>query len=113
MLVRKEILERRLAELQCELEKAVACLRKMGAERIVLFGSLAGGDPNPYGDIDLLVVMNTSDRFLDRLKKAYLAVQPSVAMDILVYTPEEIEEMRESSPFISQALREGKELYAA
>jgi len=59
------------------------------------------------------VVMRTKDRFLDRLKKAYLAVQPSVAMDILVYTPEEFEEMKESSPFVSQALKEGRELYAA
>jgi len=113
LLLQRQILEGRRKRMQSELERAVSCLREMGAERIILFGSMAGESPNPYGDIDLLVVMRTKDRFLDRLKKAYLAVQPSVAMDILVYTPEEFEEMKESSPFVSQALKEGRELYAA
>lgn len=113
LLLGKEILERRGKWLQSELERAVARLKELGAERIILIGSMAQGVVNPYGDIDLVVVMRTQERFLDRLKTVYLSVQPSVAMDILVYTPEEFEVMKETNPFLVQALKEGRVLHAA
>lgn len=113
MMPDRETLEKRLIKLQEELARAVDALREMGAERIVLIGSLAGEPVNPFGDIDLVAVMRTNKRFLDRLKEAYARIQPRVAMDILVYTPEEFEELRDSSPFLSHALKGGKVLYAA
>nr|WP_287152952.1 nucleotidyltransferase domain-containing protein [Candidatus Solincola tengchongensis] len=85
----------------------------MGAEMIVLIGSLAREQVNPFGDVDLVVVMRTEKRFLDRLQEVYGRIQPRVAMDILVYTPEEFEELRDSSPFLSHALKGGRVLYAA
>mgnify|MGYP005840867853 FL=1 len=112
MLLGKDKLERRGKELRSELERAVAKLKEMGAERIVLIGSMAQGTVNPYGDIDLVVVMRTQERFLDRMKAVYLSIQPAVAMDILVYTPEEFEEIKDS-PFLAQALKEGRVLHAA
>ncbi len=85
----------------------------MGAERIILIGSMADGDTGPCSDIDLIVVMQTEERFLDRLKKVYGRINPTVAMDILVYSPDEIEELYETSSFLSHALEKGRVLYAA
>ena len=53
------------------------------------------------------------ERFLDRLKTAYVKIQPSVAMDLLIYTPDEFEERSETSPFLIHALRGGGVLYGA
>ena len=36
-------------------------------ERIVLFGSHAYGTPDEGSDIDLLIIKDTAERFLDRL----------------------------------------------
>lgn len=94
-----------------ELERIVEVLRSRGAEKIILFGSLARGDVGSSSDVDLIVVEKTDKRFLERLDDIYSAVQPRVATDILVYTPEEIESLRESSGFVRQALREGRVLY--
>ncbi|MBF0293942.1 MAG: nucleotidyltransferase domain-containing protein [Magnetococcales bacterium] len=60
-------------------------------ERVVLFGSHAQGISGPESDLDLLVVMPSS---LPRHKRAApirLLFRPSPCpMDILVYTPEEV-----------------------
>jgi predicted nucleotidyltransferase len=62
-------------------------------EQIILFGSLASGHPGTSSDIDLAVIKKTRRRFIDRLKDALLAAQPKEALDVLVYTPEEIVQM--------------------
>lgn len=113
MIPDRETLEKRRIKMEEELARAVDALREMGAERVVLIGSMAREPVNPFGDIDLVVVMRTDKRFLDRLKEAYARIQPRVAMDILVYTPEEFEEVGNSSPFLSHALKGGRVLYAA
>ncbi len=69
--------------------------------------------PGPLSDIDLIVVMQTQERFLDRLKRAYEEIQPRVAMDISIYTPEEFSELSEMSPWVRHALKESRELYVA
>ena len=113
MLPQRDALEKRRLKLQSELKRAVDILRDLGAERIVLVGSMAENTCNAYSDIDLIVIIRTEERFLDRLKRAYAAILPSVAMDIFMYTPEEFEEMSESSPFLANALKGGRVLYAA
>ena len=113
MIVKHEELEKRREKLQRELARAVDELRKMGAERIILVGSMAEGDIGPFSDIDLVVVMRTKERFLDRLKAAYGKIQPSVAMDILIYSPDELDDLCETSALVSHALEKGRVLYAA
>lgn len=49
-------------------------------------------------------------RFLDRLDEFYDDARE--AMDVLVYTPQEFEEMKHR-PFIKMALKEGKILHEA
>jgi len=100
-----------VAELEGELERILNRLKNdTSVRKVLLFGSLARGDARDHSDIDLIVVKDTQMRFLDRLDEFYDDARE--AMDILVYTPQEFEEMKER-PFVKRALREGKMLYEA
>jgi predicted nucleotidyltransferase len=113
LIIEREVVEKRRKKLESELARAVLKLRDMGAVRIILIGSLARDAWGPFSDIDLVAVVPTDERFLDRLKTAYLSIEPRVAMDILIYTPVEFEELSATSPFLTHALKGGKVLYAA
>ncbi|CEP67142.1 Nucleotidyl transferase domain [Moorella glycerini] len=65
-------------------------------EKIILFGSLARGKANEYSDLDLVVVMDTDMRFMDRLLFLAKLTNPRVGVDFLVYTPEEYRRMLEN-----------------
>lgn len=100
-----------VAELKAELDRILNRLKKDPSVRLVLlFGSLARGDARDHSDIDLIIVKETEKRFLDRLDEFYDDARE--AMDVLVYTPQEFEEMKER-PFVKWALKEGKILYEA
>jgi predicted nucleotidyltransferase len=100
-----------VAELKAELDRILNRLKKDPSVHLVLlFGSLARGDARDHSDIDLIVVKETEKRFLDRLDEFYDDARE--AMDVLVYTPQEFEEMKER-PFVKRALKEGKILYEA
>jgi len=101
----------READLLAELDRIVGLLIGEKVERIVLFGSLATGDATSRSDIDLIVIENTEQRFLDRLDRIYRLVVPRRAVDILVYTPAEAARLAEESSFVRRALAEGKVLY--
>ncbi len=84
-------------------------------QKIVLFGSRARGEDRPQSDIDLLVI---EDSLLPRHRRpiplyAALADLPvEVDMDVVVYTPAEVEEWHgASAAFVTTALREGRVLY--
>jgi predicted nucleotidyltransferase len=94
------------------IEEIVSSLREYDPERIILFGSHARRDADEYSDLDLVVIKETEERFLDRLKRVYELVRPTFAMDLLVYTPEEFARMKEEgNPFIERVLEEGVVLY--
>lgn len=80
-------------------------------ERIILFGSHARGEP--AGDIDVVIIKDTTERFLDRLGAVYERWSLPVAADILVYTPAEWDRMiQEERGFIMRVVKEGREIYA-
>jgi predicted nucleotidyltransferase len=99
--------------LQNELARILARIDKAGIRKIILFGSLPSGNVGPASDIDLIIIRDTQERFLDRIETVYREIEPNVAVDILVYTPQEIEEMSRWSSFIRRALKEGRVLYEA
>jgi len=100
---REEKLEQSLRKIVEKLEK------DKSVKLVLLFGSMARGDVGRWSDIDLIVV-KTDKKFLDRLDEIYK--DADVAMDVLVYTPEEFERMKNRS-FIRKAIEEGKVLYEA
>ena len=82
-------------------------------KRVILFGSRARGDYHADSDIDLLVEMeSTEKRWQRRVRIGSLFKDRWWPMDLLVYTPQEIEVRRNSfATVIPYALKEGKILY--
>ena len=59
-------------------------------DKIILFGSYANGTANAESDVDLLIVKETSEKPNKRAISLYrLFPNYNVALDILVYTPDE------------------------
>jgi len=101
------------ARLESELARLVDLLvREFSPHKIILFGSLAEGKPRLWSDIDLVVVMDTEKRFLDRSKDILLAFHPHVGVDVLVYTPQEFERLCRERPFFKEEIvGKGEVLY--
>jgi len=98
--------------LEGELRRIVPRIVEFDVEKIILFGSLASGSVHKSSDIDLIVVKRTDKGFLSRLEDFYAHLEPRVeGVGILVYTPEEFKEMKESNQFVRSALRSGRALY--
>jgi predicted nucleotidyltransferase len=93
------------------LRRIVRALREYGAERIIPFGSRARGDALPDSDYDVIVIRRTDRDFTQRLRDVVpYILRAGVRMDVIVYTPEEWEVVREG-PFGETVLREGRVLY--
>jgi len=92
--------------------------RKIGkqadAQAVILFGSHAREQAGIHSDVDLLVIAESDLPRHKRSRELHLMFKPyPFPMDILVYTPQEVEEESKFKlSFISRVLREGKRLYA-
>jgi hypothetical protein len=66
---------------------------RFSPKKIILFGSYGGeGSPTPDSDLDLLVVMSTDLPPAKRSIPLQLLFRPMpCSMDILVYTPQEVD----------------------
>jgi predicted nucleotidyltransferase len=91
---------------------ASACARS-AAERAILFGSYGRGSADVLSDVDLLIVCPTALPFVERYRLFGDILDAFPGTDLLVYTPEELEEMRARSGFVERAEREGIALYEA
>lgn len=82
-------------------------------DKIILFGSRARGDARPGSDIDLLVITDSTEPRYRRSASLYGVLSDIlVPMDILVYSPQEVEEWSEvRQAFVTTAVREGEVLY--
>lgn len=82
-------------------------------EKILLFGSRARGQARRESDLDLLVIASSSEPRWCRSAPLYGALSDVLMpMDIMVYTPEEVEDWSEvPRAFVTTAFREGKVLY--
>jgi len=89
--------------------------RVLGLQRVILFGSLARGTHTERSDIDLIVVRETNERFVERPTEILMMLYQNLrgwAIDVLVYTPEEYERMlAHGNFFLTRAVREGKIVY--
>jgi predicted nucleotidyltransferase len=108
-----EALEDRKRLLARELDRYVRLLTARGdPERIIVFGSMASGEIEPWSDIDLVVVQQTDLPFMKRLREIRRLLKPRVGTDILVYTPGEFEQLRRERPFVrEEILGKGVVLY--
>jgi len=111
--VRWGVDEARRNRLEAELRRILAELPRLGVKKAILFGSLVSGTVGSTSDLDLIVVVETQERFTRRLERLYRALNPSVALDLFVYTPEEFTAMVESNPFVRAAATRGRVVYEA
>lgn len=83
-------------------------------EEIILFGSYAYGQPSPDSDVDLLIIWNTRKSAPARYRAISDLLRPRpFPLDLIVRTPREIALARKRiDPFLNEALRQGKTLYA-
>jgi uncharacterized protein len=87
---------------------------KLKPEKIILFGSYAYGNPTPDSDVDLLVIMKTRAKDIDRyIAVSNLLYPRQFPVDILVRTPREIEleSKKKGNFFLREILNKGKVLY--
>jgi uncharacterized protein len=79
-----------------------------GALKAIVFGSVARGEADAWSDLDLLIVADTRRPFFERFKDFAGIYDVWPRLDLLVYTPDEFEEMVEGeNPLVLQALGEG------
>ncbi len=99
------------AALQEALQRILTQLRRMPeVERVILFGSYAAGRKDLFTDLDLLVVMESSEDFLTRMARLRRDLNVGVDLDLLVYTPEEFIQMQDRG-FLRHILATGQVLY--
>lgn len=96
------------------LAKIITQLKNYQPEKIILYGSLARGEP--ANDIDLLVIKKTRKNYFSRLQEInqrYLdRWQLDIPVDLTVYTPEEFDQAkREKRVFVDQVEKYGQTLY--
>ena len=78
--------------------------------RISIFGSYARGSADLFTDLDILVIMQSHQPFIKRQQDLYQLLAAPVDLDLLCYTPEEFQEIRQR-PFFRRALRDEVVLY--
>jgi len=79
-------------------------------ERVGLFGSYARGRADLFTDLDVLVVMRTEEPFVERVKMLYGLLALPVDLDLVCYTPQEFEDLKDR-PFLKRILEEEVVLY--
>ena len=73
-------------------------------EKLILFGSRARGNARPNSDYDLLVVNPSAEPRYKRSIPIYLALADlPVEVEVMVYTPEEIEALRSKPEELREA----------
>jgi predicted nucleotidyltransferase len=81
-------------------------------EKIIVFGSYNAGQVQEWSDLDMVIVKETEARFLDRTRQVLLLLKPKVGLDVLVYTPDEFEQLSEERAFVrNEIVRKGKVIY--
>ena len=86
-------------------------------EKVIVFGSYISGTVRNDSDLDLLIVKDTSERFIDRcvtVRRILSDPSRKIAIETLVLTPKEISDrLARGDQFIAEIIEKGKILYAS
>lgn len=87
-------------------------IKKYQPEKIILFGSAAGGSMTPDSDLDFFIVKDDKKDAYHRMVEVSGLVEKDIAADFIIYTPQELSErLRLGDPFIKSIVSEGRVLY--
>lgn len=89
-------------------------VEKFQPDKVILFGSYAYGEPNEDSDVDILVVLPFDGRSVQKTIDICLAIDYHFPLDLLVRTPQTIEQRIEMGDFfIRDIVEKGTVLYEA
>jgi len=95
----------RLERLESELDRWLPLLiTHEEPEQIIVFGSFCSGELSEWSDLDLVIVKETQSPFLDRIRRVLELLRPQVGLDVLVYTPDEFEQLSRERAFVRQEI---------
>jgi predicted nucleotidyltransferase len=81
-------------------------------DKIILFGSYAGGTPTPDSDVDLLVIMPTRNQIEQAVRIDEAIERRGFPLDLLVRTPKCLEtRLKWGDWFLQDIVTRGKVLY--
>ena len=108
---RKQMLEE-------ELKNVEALLPQLGVKKVILTGAMTTGDYAPDSPIKLIVIQDIdvcmgmpAPKFLRREDFWTYHLNASVAIETLVYTPEEFPILIDELPALRKACNEGRVIY--
>jgi predicted nucleotidyltransferase len=103
----------RRASLERELERWLPLLiAHEDPDKIILFGSYCNVPVSEWSDLDMVIIKETQARFLDRTRHILALLKPRVGIDVIVYTPQEFEQLRRERAFVrNEIAAKGKVIY--
>ena len=89
----------------------ISSLKQTKPKKIVLFGSYAYGKSDSNSDIDLLVIVDTTKNFHQRIQELRPLLPKDKPIDLIVLTPEEYQRAQGVNPLVTEIDSKGKILY--
>ena len=88
-------------------------VEKYNPTKIILFGSAAHNLTDEINDVDFEIIKEKVPYYgVDRIRELYSLIESDIAVDYLVYKPDEIERLTSlGDPFIKEIVEKGKVLY--
>ena len=83
-----------------------------GVKKAIVFGSRARGTGTRRSDLDLMIIMETEQRFFERFAHfdEIHDLLKDKNVDLLIYTPQELDRIAHRS-FIKKILNQGRVIY--
>jgi predicted nucleotidyltransferase len=89
-------------------------VQRFRPQKVILFGSYAQGKPTLDSDVDLLVVMETSEQSLHAAARISAAIDHLFPLDILVFRPSELKaSLERKGVFATEVMAKGIVLHEA
>ena len=97
--------------LRREVERYAGLMPTLGVERAIVVGDLARGEVGPATPLQLVVVTATDAPFARRADFFYAHLEPRVALDVTVYSPDEFERLAGSDGPAGRLLASGEPIH--
>ena len=100
-----------------ELEKEIdyisrQIIKRYNPHKIILFGSVVKDTFTADSDLDLFIIKDDPRPGGERICDVSSMFEHNVAIDVLVYTPAEVEQcLKWGDPFVKEILSNGKVIY--
>ena len=97
-----------------EIESITAqIIEKYKPDKIILFGSATRGEITIDSDADFLIIKKHTPHYgADRIRELNRLIDRNIAVDFLVYRPDEFEKrLSMGDPFLKAIIKEGRVLY--